>query len=115
VEASFCASSAGKRLKARARMHLTHTSFILFVTSRHFIDHDTLDAHKNTKLHKKRVKLLSEPAYTIEEANAAGGCGSADFYAKKLEKIKPKFATHADKQHRKALGNPASQSLLSYE
>lgn len=33
------------------------------------------------------MKDLLVPAYTIEEANAAGGSGSNDFYAKKIEKI----------------------------
>ena len=41
-----------------------------------------------TKLHKKRLKCLAEGAYTIEEANAAGGSGSSEFYTKKVEKMK---------------------------
>lgn len=59
-----------------------------FSFSRHFIDKDTLDAHKGTKIHKKRVKCLAEGAYTIEEANAAGGSGTSNFYAKKIEKMR---------------------------
>lgn len=59
-----------------------------FSFSRHFIDKDTLDSHKGTKIHKKRVKCLAEGAYTIEEANAAGGSGTSNFYAKKVEKMR---------------------------
>lgn len=62
--------------------------FLCVECSRHFIDKANLDHHKGTKLHKKRVKNLSEPAYTVEEANAAGGSGSSDFYTKRIEKIK---------------------------
>ena len=61
--------------------------FIKF-SSRHFIDQETLDAHKGTKLHKKRLKCVAEGAYTIEEANAAGGSGTSEFYTKRVEKKK---------------------------
>jgi bud site selection protein 20 len=42
--------------------------------ARHFISLDSLTAHKSTKLHKKRVKvLLTEKPYTQKEADAAAG------------------------------------------
>ena len=63
-------------------------NFLCVECSRHFIDEDTLDAHKGTKIHKKRLKCLAEGAYTIEEANAAGGSGSTEFYTKRVEKMK---------------------------
>jgi hypothetical protein len=47
-----------------------------------------LDAHKGTKIHKKRLKCLAEGAYTIEEANAAGGSGTSKFYTMRTEKVK---------------------------
>ena len=62
--------------------------FLCVECSRHFIDADTLEAHKSTKIHKKRLKCLAEGAYTIEEANAAGGSGSSEFYTKKVEKMR---------------------------
>ena len=62
-------------------------NYLCVECSRHFIDEATLAAHKTTKLHKKRVKCLSEPAYTIEEANAAGGLASDSFYAKRQVKL----------------------------
>jgi hypothetical protein len=35
-----------------------------------------------SKLHKKRVKLLKEKPYTLEESRAAGGEGTNSFYQK---------------------------------
>ncbi|KAF3942052.1 hypothetical protein ABW19_dt0202082 [Dactylella cylindrospora] len=42
-----------------------------FLESQHALAH-----HQRSKSHKKRVKLLKEPAYTHEEANAAVGRGT---------------------------------------
>jgi bud site selection protein 20 len=42
--------------------------------ARHFIDQASLDTHRTTKLHKKRVKVLkTEKPYTQKEADAAAG------------------------------------------
>ncbi|KAK6509407.1 Bud site selection protein 20 [Arthrobotrys musiformis] len=41
-----------------------------FLESQHALSH-----HQRSKTHKKRLKLLSEPAYSHEEANAAVGRG----------------------------------------
>lgn len=41
--------------------------------SRYFIDQAHLDTHLRTKLHKKRLKLLKETPYTLEEAERAAG------------------------------------------
>ncbi len=84
--------------------------------SRHFIDQNTLDAHKSTKDHKRRVRQLAVPAYTLEEANAAGGSSSNAFYSKKLEKIQGK--SHQSKPYLKKISGSiksADESLMSYE
>ncbi len=44
--------------------------------SRHFINDVVLDAHKKTKAHKKRCKLVAEEQYTQKEADAGAGCSS---------------------------------------
>lgn len=49
---------------------------------RHFADEEALRKHLASKLHKKRVKLLKERPYTLEEARAAGGEGTSAFYQK---------------------------------
>mgnify|MGYP002788941599 FL=1 len=49
--------------------------------ARHFQSEADLATHLHSKPHKKRLKLLKEPAYTHAEAEAAGGMGS-DFYTK---------------------------------
>jgi len=49
-------------------------------SSRHFADSNSLEKHLASKLHKKRLKLLKEKPYTLEEARAAGGEGSNAFY-----------------------------------
>lgn len=41
--------------------------------SRHFIDQDAKQVHMKSKLHKKRIKALKQPAFTIKEAELAGG------------------------------------------
>lgn len=100
-----------------------HQILIAFPSSsRHFINQANLDEHKTGKLHKKRVRKLKEPAYTIEEANAAGGSGANAFYGAKLEKIKPAFATHAEKSSRAYKRKPedkdtqpSAASLMAYE
>lgn len=43
--------------------------------ARYFETDSALQAHWRTKLHKRRCKKLMEPAYTIEEAELAGGLG----------------------------------------
>ncbi|PJF18441.1 hypothetical protein PSACC_01746 [Paramicrosporidium saccamoebae] len=43
--------------------------------SRFFISQEVLDEHNKTKPHKKRLRELKTKPYTLEEANAAGGCG----------------------------------------
>ncbi|KAG9034793.1 Bud site selection protein 20 [Tulasnella sp. JGI-2019a] len=43
--------------------------------ARYFETDVALKGHWKTKVHKKRLKELKEPAYTIEEAERAGGLG----------------------------------------
>ncbi|KAG8999672.1 Bud site selection protein 20 [Tulasnella sp. 427] len=43
--------------------------------ARYFETDIALKSHWRTKVHKRRVKALQEPAYTIEEAERAGGLG----------------------------------------
>lgn len=43
--------------------------------SRVFINAQALGEHEKTKPHKKRLKLIAEPQYTQEEADAAAGLG----------------------------------------
>ena len=82
--------------------------------SRHFIDQQTLDAHKGTKIHKKRVKCLAEGAYTIEEANAAGGSGTSNFYTKKIEKMKA-FKESTKEFKKVEIMSEQSISMSAYE
>lgn len=69
------------------------------------------------KQHKRRLKELLVPAYTIEEANAAGGSGSNAFYAKKIEKIS--LVKTTEKKDFKKLPTPVAEaseeSLMAYE
>lgn len=82
--------------------------------SRHFIDQETFESHKGTKNHKKRVKCLAEGAYTIEEANAAGGSGTADFYnAKQAKMNKMKIEKAKGSQKQGKIDVPAS--MMTYE
>ena len=43
--------------------------------SRYFADAHALTTHLRTKLHKRRMKLLEEEPYTIEESRRAAGMG----------------------------------------
>ncbi|CCA77376.1 hypothetical protein PIIN_11353 [Serendipita indica DSM 11827] len=43
--------------------------------ARYFESDVALRSHWRTKLHKRRLKRLQEPAYTIEEAERAAGLG----------------------------------------
>ena len=72
---------------------------LTFLFSRLFINQAVLDTHFKSKPHKRRykhtyfsiivnvitiinrLKELKDKPYTLEEASAAGGCGSNDFYA----------------------------------
>lgn len=79
-----------------------------------------MTAHKGTKLHKKRLKCLAEGAYTIEEANAAGGSGSSEFYTKKIEKMKGLAQALKEKNHKKVQETKAAEvaepvSMMTYE
>ena len=42
---------------------------------RYFETDPALTSHWRSKVHKRRCKQLKEPAYTIEEAERAGGLG----------------------------------------
>ncbi|XP_067862860.1 zinc finger protein 593 [Heptranchias perlo] len=44
--------------------------------ARYFIDQRSLKEHFKTKVHKRRLKKLSEEPYTQEEAERAAGMGS---------------------------------------
>lgn len=92
--------------------------FLCVECSRHFIDAETLEAHKSTKVHKKRLKCLAEGAYTIEEANAAGGSGSSEFYTKRVEKMKGIQDVIKTKKTFKKVTEPSSEvvkNMMSYE
>ncbi|OMH83367.1 Zinc finger protein [Zancudomyces culisetae] len=41
--------------------------------SKHFVNEESLSNHKRGKIHKKRVRILKEPAYTQKEAELAAG------------------------------------------
>jgi len=43
--------------------------------ARYFETESAIETHRKTKLHKRRCKRLEQPAYTIEEAERAGGVG----------------------------------------
>lgn len=53
--------------------------------NRNFVDLATLNIHYKTKYHKKRLKGLYTGGgpYTMQEAKAASGDGSNEFYSKK--------------------------------
>lgn len=91
--------------------------FLCVECSRHFIDSETLESHKSTKLHKKRLKCLAEGAYTIEEANAAGGSGSSEFYSKKIEKVSGLQEALKGKNFKKLATKEAEKidGMLTYE
>lgn len=42
--------------------------------ARHFITAPVLDEHLRSKVHKKRIKVVSEQQYTQAEADAGAGC-----------------------------------------
>lgn len=45
---------------------------------RYFETDHALHTHWRSKVHKRRCKVLKEPAYTIEEAERAAGLGRED-------------------------------------
>ena len=45
---------------------------------RHYETDSALQSHWRSKIHKKRCKVLKEPAYTIEESERAAGLGRDD-------------------------------------
>jgi len=51
--------------------------------SRFFIDEETLEGHKRSKLHKKRVKDMKDTPYSQAEADAAAGLGNYTVKRKK--------------------------------
>ncbi|KAG8942461.1 Bud site selection protein 20 [Tulasnella sp. 424] len=53
--------------------------------ARYFETDTALKSHWKTKVHKRRVKVLQEPAYTIEEAERAGGLGRETKKSKEVE------------------------------
>lgn len=61
--------------------------FQCFACCKYFVDQVTLDLHLKTKDHKKRIKLLKEVPYSLEEAEAAAGMGNA-----KVTERRPKLA-----------------------
>jgi len=61
--------------------HSRYHSIILILCSRHFADHDSLGKHLVSKQHKKRLKVLKELPYSLEESRAAGGEGTSQFYS----------------------------------
>lgn len=52
-----------------------------YFCSRHFSDANSLQKHLVSKVHKKRLKILKEKPYTLEESRAAGGEGTSSFYS----------------------------------
>ncbi|KAM0675050.1 hypothetical protein GVAV_001389 [Gurleya vavrai] len=47
--------------------------FPCFECDRFFIDEKTLDGHKKTKGHKRRIKELKETPYTVKESERCAG------------------------------------------
>lgn len=60
---------------------LLNTAPLTFCASRQFADKNSLEKHLVSKLHKKRLKVLKETPYTLEESRAAGGEGTSTFYS----------------------------------
>ena len=48
------------------------------LSGRYYETDNALKSHWRSKVHKRRVKQLQEPAYTIEEAERAAGLGRAN-------------------------------------
>lgn len=67
------------------------------------------------------MKCLAEGAYTIEEANAAGGSGTSGFYSKRIEKIQGLQESLKEKNYKKiskpesSLPISESVSIMTYE
>ncbi|GCC35643.1 hypothetical protein chiPu_0014130 [Chiloscyllium punctatum] len=53
-----------------------NAQFYCLHCARYFIDQRSLKEHFKTKVHKRRLKQLSEEPYTQEEAERAAGMGS---------------------------------------
>ncbi|VDN55922.1 unnamed protein product [Dracunculus medinensis] len=49
--------------------------FYCIECSRYFIDEATIIKHKNSKIHRRRVKALMEEPYSQREAERAAGLG----------------------------------------
>uniref|UniRef100_A0A914XAW7 Zinc finger protein 593 homolog n=1 Tax=Plectus sambesii TaxID=2011161 RepID=A0A914XAW7_9BILA len=69
--------------------------FYCIECNRYFVDETTINGHRKTKVHKRRLKQLEVPPYTVAEAEAAGGVGVYDrdrfLGPSKLSKKKPAF------------------------
>lgn len=64
---------------------------------RFFMNANDIEKHERSKPHKKRLKILSEPQYSQNEADAAGGIGS--YHAPK-EPVYPMQLNLMTTQHR---------------
>uniref|UniRef100_A0A1I7XR56 Zinc finger protein 593 homolog n=1 Tax=Heterorhabditis bacteriophora TaxID=37862 RepID=A0A1I7XR56_HETBA len=61
--------------------------FYCIECERYFIDEQTKQNHKKTKLHKNRVKTLREIPYSHKEAEAAGGLGISTLIMPALRRL----------------------------
>ena len=64
--------------------------FLCVECAKHFQDTAVLSLHRLGKPHKKRLRQLKVKPYTLEEANAAGGCNSNQFYSAQHTLLKTK-------------------------
>jgi hypothetical protein len=85
VSRSTTASSAPSAPPSLFLLRIPHACAL----RRHFETDNALRSHWKTKIHKKRCKLLREPAYTIEEAERAAGLGRDDRRATHAEAPPP--------------------------
>lgn len=62
-----------RRFHSRAKRE--NDSILTRINDRYFETDASLQSHWRSKVHKRRLKQLREPAYTIEEAELAAGLG----------------------------------------
>lgn len=67
------------------------------VCAKHFIDRKTLNLHRRSKPHKRRLKVLEEDPFSPEEASAAAGKGQYE-PPRKRQIVDPGIADETEKQ-----------------
>lgn len=51
--------------------------FYCLCCAKYFINEDAMQKHVKSKVHKQRLKIVAEPQYTQQEAEAAAGMAPA--------------------------------------